>query len=86
MAEKLEQMPSWAHRGRREYYPYDTWFDGTPWLLTRGVDFVQERRGMVARIRMAATRRNFKVWIGQRANPETGTDEISVQKTGSLKK
>ena len=54
MAEILDRMPHWVKQGRREIYPYDDWFDGQVWMLTRGVDFVQERRGMGARLRSAA--------------------------------
>ena len=66
MAEVLEALPEWAGQGRRETYLYDLWFDGKPWLLTRGEDFTQERRGMAHRIRHAAKRRGVEVTVAHR--------------------
>lgn len=76
MAEILNRMPHWVKQGRREIYPYDNWFDGRVWSLTRGVDFVQERRGMAARIRTAAKSRGIKLKLGHREMPNG--DEIIV--------
>ena len=83
MAEILDKMPAWAKRGRREVYPYDEWFNGQVWLLTRGVDFVQERRGMSHRIRAAARNRGLRVSVSQREMPN-GTEVIVIKKIGSL--
>ena len=77
MAEILDRMPTWVRQGRREVYPYDEWFDGQVRWLTRGVDFVQERRGMAARIRSAAKTRSFAVSIGHREMPH-GAEVIVV--------
>ena len=66
MAEVLEALPEWAGQGRRETYRYDLWFDGKPWLLIRGEDFTQERRGMAHRIRHAAKRRGLEVTVAHR--------------------
>ena len=77
MAEILDRMPHWVRQGRREVYPYDEWFDGQVWLLTRGVDFAQDRRGMASRIRSAAKARGFLVSIGHREMPN-GAEVIVV--------
>jgi len=69
MAEILDRMPIWVRQGRREEFPYDEWFDGQIWMLTRGVDFTQERRGMASRCRHAAKTRNINVSIGHREMP-----------------
>jgi len=82
MAEILDRMPAWARRGRREIYPYDEWFDGQVWLLTRGVDFVQERRGMAHRIRSAAYNRGLRVSVNQRELPN-GNEVIVIKKIGA---
>ena len=78
MAEILDRMPHWVKQGRREIYPYDDWFDGQVWMLTRGVDFVQERRGMGARLRSAAKSRGTKVKLGHREMPN-GNEIIVLQ-------
>ena len=83
MAEILEKMPHWAKQGRRETYPYDDWFDGQVWLLTRGVDFVQERRGMASRIRAAAQSRGLHLTCSQREMPN-GTEVIAIKVIGEL--
>jgi len=70
-------MPNWVRQGRRETYPYDEWFDGQVRMLTRGVDFAQDRRGMAHRIRSAARARDFLVSIGHREMPN-GTEVIVV--------
>ena len=77
MAEILDRMPHWVRQGRRETYPYDEWFDGQVRILTRGVDFAQDRRGMAARLRSAAKSRGFIVTIGHREMPN-GTEVIVV--------
>ena len=55
----------------------DEWIDGQVRMLTRGVDFVQDRRGMASRIRSAAKTRGFAVSIGHREMPN-GTEVIVV--------
>ncbi len=82
MAEVLDQLPMWARQGRREKYPYDEWFDGQVWLLTRGVDFVQERGGMTHRIRRSAAKRNLKVTVAHCQMP-TGAEVIVVKARGA---
>ena len=78
MAEVLEKLPSWAKRGRRTIYPYDQWFDGQVWLLTRGIDFVQERRGMATRIRSISKHRGLKITVSHRELPN-GAEVVVVK-------
>ena len=74
MAERLKELPYWATQvGRRETYPYNEWFDGEPWLLRRGVDFVQPRAQFAARIRAAAQKRHIKVLVAHKT-----VDDVEV--------
>jgi hypothetical protein len=71
MAERLKEWPEWAAKhgsgpGRREIYPYDDWFDGEPWLLRQGVDFVIPRSSMADRIRRAAKKRGVEVLVAHK--------------------
>jgi hypothetical protein len=77
MAEILDRMPIWVRQGRREQFPYDEWLDGQVWMLTRGVDFAQERRSMGSRIRHAALKRGIDVSVGHRELPN-GTEILVV--------
>jgi hypothetical protein len=77
MAEVLDRMPIWVRQGRREQFPYDEWLDGQVWMLTRGVDFSQERRSMGARIRHAALKRGIEISVGHREMPN-GTEVLVV--------
>ena len=84
MAEILDRMPTWVRQGRREVYPYDEWFDGQVRMLTRGVDFVQDRRGMASRIRSAAKARGFLVSIGHREMPNGAEGIVGGPRVASL--
>lgn len=82
MASVLKEVPHWAQQGRRESYPYDSWFDGQVWKLVRGEDFVQPRGQMAHRIRAAAQKRNLRVLVSH--TNEEGLYRRDVKKTTEI--
>jgi hypothetical protein len=49
--------------GRPQLYPWDEWFDGAPYMLTRGEDFTSQMQGMKATIYKEAQRRGHEVAV-----------------------
>jgi len=63
MAETLQQYDrqeeSEIPSGRPAIYPWDDWFDGQIWRLTRGEDYEIPTSGMMSYIRKMAAEREF---------------------------
>lgn len=50
-----------SNRGREEQYPFDDWFDGALWRLSRGEDFAVTPASLRSTIYAAAKRRGVRV-------------------------
>jgi N-acetyl-anhydromuramyl-L-alanine amidase AmpD len=80
MAKVLKDFKPSRKRGPEPRYPWDDWFDGQQWLLTRDEDFKSTLVIMQDTIRKKAKKlkKRVSVWYGD----EDGT--LVVQCTGSI--
>ena len=60
MAEQLSSF-RFPTRGRPHKYTWETWEDGTPWKLVKGVDFTVTTKTMQSNARTYAKKNNLKV-------------------------
>ena len=60
MAERLEDFDSWQ-RGGTTKYPWDRWFNGDVWLLTKGEDFTVAASSIRASAQQAGRGRSIKI-------------------------
>ena len=59
-------FPSAQQRGRKAIYDWDLWLNGEYWKLTKGVDYVNDPRGLRSAARQAAKKRGLNVFYSQR--------------------
>lgn len=80
MAKVVEQFPENLGKrgGRSTSYPYDDWFDGQKWVLSRGEDFTSKTTSMVSGIKNQLQQRGLKAIVG------SSGDEVYVQVTGPM--
>ena len=67
MAEKISEwdFPSEQQAGRKAIYDWDLWLNGEYWKLTKGVDYVNDPRGLRSAARQAAKKRGLNVFFSQ---------------------
>ncbi len=62
----------------RNRYPWDDWFDGDIWKITRGVDFDADPLMMERIIRTRASNKNHKAKVTMRHLPAVNGDSPSI--------
>jgi hypothetical protein len=67
MSEILESY-NFRSVGRECTYPYDDWFDGQIWKLTKGFDFECQPSSLRQAFYAAANRRKIKIHVSMLAN------------------
>ena len=60
MAERLDSFDFRTIGGKKKY-PWELWFDGNVWKLTRGVDFFVRTEGFRSAAMGAAARRGVQI-------------------------
>lgn len=78
MANKVEQFPA-EGRGRSALYPWDEWFDGSIWHLTREVDFkaAASAKNFRSTVKATAIRKGLKVKMSV-----VGENDLYLQAVG----
>jgi|ETNmetMinimDraft_3_1059899.scaffolds.fasta_scaffold263919_2 hypothetical protein len=76
MSEILESY-NFRSVGRGPTYPYDSWFDGQIWKLTKGFDFECQPSSLRQAFYAAARRRGIKVRVSVLTN-----GDVIVQRAG----
>jgi hypothetical protein len=61
VAEVVDKLPKSQRGGSLPTHPWDDWFDGRPWKLTRGEDFQPEPRRFRRYVHHRAVKRGQKV-------------------------
>jgi hypothetical protein len=79
MSEILESY-NFRSVGRECTYPYDDWFDGQIWKLTKGFDFECQPNSLRQAFYAAAKRRGIKVQVSILAN-----GDVVIQNKGKNK-
>lgn len=57
MARMIDKLPPPKEQGRPPMYPWDQWFNGSPWAILWGEDYRCTHRSMRARVYSAARER-----------------------------
>ncbi|MGN6257119.1 MAG: hypothetical protein ACTHN3_05115 [Solirubrobacterales bacterium] len=74
MAQKLEEFPGGPGKSK---YPWDEWFDGSPWLLRRGEDYSTNTESFRAIASRAAKVEGKQ--LRTRLVKDEGQDAIAIQ-------
>ncbi len=67
MSEILESY-NFTSSGRKSIYPYDEWFDGQIWKLTKGFDFECQPNSLRQAFYKAANRKGIRIHVSLLAN------------------